>query len=119
MLLEDGTDLESYWPLLMVKDFDSKEFTVSDEFMTNGDVPTLAMQGLIDDPVNPFTGKAITSDAKQNTLYVLESDVWSTAKNNGTTFLPGRWFAVKDSMLDPDNWTLVAEDAVLPAEKSS
>ena len=119
MLLEDGTDLESYWPLLMVKDFGSKEFTVSDEFMTNGDVPSLAMQGLIDDPVNPFTGKAITSDAKQNTLYVLESDVWSTAKNNGTTFLPGRWFAVKNSMLDPDNWTLVAEDAVLPAERSS
>ena len=38
-------DVEFFYPLLMVKDFDSKEFKVSDEFMTNADVPTLATEG--------------------------------------------------------------------------
>ena len=117
MCLEDGTDLERFWPLLMVKDFGSKEFTVSNEFMTNGDVPTLAMQGLIGNPVNPFTGNAINSDTKQGTLYVIDSQIWNTNENNGNAFLPARWFAVKDSMLDPNNWKLVAEDATLPPEE--
>ncbi len=33
-----------YYPLLMVKDFRSTEFTTSDEFMTNADVPTLVIK---------------------------------------------------------------------------
>ena len=61
---EEVFDITAYYPLLMVKDFDSTEFTVSHEFMTNADTPTLAMEGLIDNPVNPFTGKAINADEK-------------------------------------------------------
>ena len=116
--LEDGQgqDMERFWPLLMVKDFNSKEFTVSDEFMTNGDVPTLAMQGLISNPINPFTGNAITNEAKHGTLYVIDSDFWSTEENNGNTFLPARWYSVKGSMLDLSNWELVSSNAVLGAE---
>ena len=57
-------NVELYYPLLMVKDFDSEGFVTNDEFMTNGDVPVLATNGLIENPVNPCTGKAINSDEK-------------------------------------------------------
>ena len=53
---DDNETIEYYFPLLLVKDFGSTEFTISDEFMTNADVPTLATQGLIENPTNPFTG---------------------------------------------------------------
>ena len=91
--------------LLMVKDFDSKEFTVDDQFMTNADTPTLAMQGIISNPVNPFTGNPINSAKKdeptQTIFYCYE---WDTAKNNGTTFMPGHWFTVHDDVFNRDNW---------------
>lgn len=52
----------------MVKDFNRKGFSTSDTFMTNADVPALAMEDLIRDPKNPFTGKAINSDEKTHTI---------------------------------------------------
>ena len=58
----------------------------------------------------------ISSDAKQGPLYVLDSQIWNTNENNGNTYLPGRWFLVKDSMLDKNNWTVVAENATLPVK---
>lgn len=57
-------DIMAYKPLLLVKDFNSKELTTDNTFMTNADTPTIAFQGLIADPVNPFTGNKINSDAK-------------------------------------------------------
>ena len=53
-----------YDPLLLVKDFDSQELITDASFMTNADTPTLAFAGLVEDPVNPFTGNKITSDGK-------------------------------------------------------
>lgn len=49
--------IEQVYPLLMVKDFGSSEFTISEEFMTNADVPTLAMKDLITEHRNPLHGK--------------------------------------------------------------
>ncbi len=108
-------DVESYFPLLMVKDFNSTEFTTSDEFMTNADVPTLAVADVISDPINPFTGNAIDSSEKtahdQMVIASADSDI---ATNNGNRFHSARWYSVHDSIWDKSNWTLVAEDAVLP-----
>ena len=114
LILEDGTDVERYYPLLMVKDFGSTAFTTSDEFMTNADVPTLAMKDLIENPVNPFTGAPINSEKKKGTLYVFGSDAWSTSKNNGNTFWAGKWYSVHDSMLNRDNWKDAGENRTLP-----
>ena len=52
--IDEETDVSFCYPLLMVKDFNSEEFTVSEEFMTNGDVPAIAMKDIIDNPRNPF-----------------------------------------------------------------
>ena len=58
-------DVMSYHPVLLVKVFNSKGFHMDDRFMTNADTPILALDGLIDAPVNPFTGKPITNAAKE------------------------------------------------------
>lgn len=110
-------DLASYYPLLMVKDFDSDTFTTSDEFMTNADVPTMALQGLIENPVNPFTGKEINNDEKfAHDQYISTSGVWEVSKNNGNQFLPSQWFAVSGSIWDMDNWRLIEEVTTIPEE---
>lgn len=112
---EDATlDLECYMPLLLVKDFDAHGFITCDEFMTNADVPVLATTGLIENPVNPFTGKTITSAEKTaHAQYICRSNIWSTSKNNGNTFLPSQWASVRDNLWDLDNWAFYETECVL------
>ena len=101
---------EYYNPVLLVKDFDASGFTESDEFMTNADTPTLALSGLIEDPVNPFTGNPINSDPKyEGDLLVLASHEFYISRNNGTTFMPGPWYTVHDDIREIDNWEYVGE----------
>ena len=112
---DDTTNAEYYNAVLLVKDFNSKEFNVSDEFMTNADVPTLALNGTIENPVNPFTGKPINNDYKfEEDLYIIRSKQWRTQVNNGNTFLPAKWALVKDNLWDKNNWTFIEEESVLP-----
>ncbi|MBE6886497.1 MAG: hypothetical protein E7486_06050 [Ruminococcaceae bacterium] len=107
-------DVEYYFPLLMVKDFGSREFTVSDEFMTNADVPTLATEGIISRPVNPFTGKVINNLEKTaHDQLVILSEEWSTGSNNGTTFHPALWASVKENLWERENWTFSKVETVL------
>lgn len=107
-------DVESYFPLLMVKDFDAKEFTTSYEFMTNADVPSLAMSGLIDNPKNPFTGKIINSEEKSaHDQFIIMSNDLDISVNNGNTFLPAGWISVKENIWDKDNWKFYDEKTVL------
>ncbi len=117
-ILDDSSnpmmDMGYYQPLLMVKDFDSKEFSTSDEFMTNADVPTLAFSGLIENPTNPFTGKAINNKAKtEHKQMVLISNKWDIKVNNGTTYLPGVWASVDGSATDKSKWTIYSGEQVL------
>ncbi len=109
-----GTTVDAYFPLLLVKDFDAKGFSTSDEFMTNADVPWLAMEGLIDNPVNPFTGKAINDSEKHaHDQYICMSEEYTLNKNSGNTFLPSKWASVKDNIWDESNWAFSTEKAVL------
>ncbi|MBE6563564.1 MAG: hypothetical protein E7660_07490 [Ruminococcaceae bacterium] len=118
MMLDDGSgetvDTEFYYPLLMVKDFDSEGFTTSDEFMTNADVPVMAFDGLVEAPVNPFTGNEITDAEKySHEQFIIRSDVFDVEKNNGYTYLPSKWASVKDDIFDKDNWTFYNEETVI------
>ncbi|MDE6025184.1 MAG: YidC/Oxa1 family membrane protein insertase [Lachnospiraceae bacterium] len=110
----DPDDVELYYPLLLVKDFGSTEFSVSEEFMTNADVPVLATDDLIENPINPFTGKAITNSEKTaHEQYIIVSAEANTAFNNGNTFLPARWARVKDDLWNRANWEFYNEEIVL------
>ncbi len=107
-------NVEFYYPLFMVKDFDSKEFSVSDKFMTNADVPTMATDGIINNPTNPFTQKPINSNEKNaHEQFVIISDVFSTSQNNGNTFLPAYWASVKGNLWDKNNWSFYDKLTVL------
>lgn len=118
LILEDGFDIERNYALLMVKDFNEGGFETSEEFMTCADIPALAVEDVIEDPVNPFTGKRIGYGNKEtNEQYVITSIDYDISVNNGTQFLPAAWYTVQDDMRKPENWKLVAEDAVLPLEE--
>ncbi len=109
---------ESFYPLLLVKDFDAKGFTTSDEFMTNADVPTLATHGIIDNPVNPFTGNPINSDEKSaHDQIVAVSTDWNVDDHVNNTFLPTRWASVSDDLHNQNNWSFCDEPVILKDHK--
>ena len=98
-------DGESYTPLLMVKDFDSRgDLKTSEEFMTNADTPYLATKDIISNPTNPYTGKPLSTDAKQTGVMIYRSNHWNLTNNTGTTYMPGDWFRVKDDVWKLENW---------------
>ena len=109
-LFTDDFDIENYNPVLMVKDFDSHGFNISDEFMTNADTPVLALNGIVDNPINPFTGNPITDQDKYDQpILISDSHQFDIEYNNGTTFLPGPWYEVNGNVLDPDSWEYAGE----------
>ena len=112
-----SVDLSSYNPLLMVKDFGASQWTTDDRLMSNADVPALAAQGLIDNPLNPFTGNELGSDYKnREKLYVIASRKWSVRENNGNMFLPDHWLQfMGGDVCDVENWQY-AGFGTLPAE---
>ncbi len=105
----EGQDMEFYFPLLMVKDFNSKGFSVSQESMTNADTPVIATNGLINDPANPFTGNPINSDPKFGIRYIYYTDFISAADNSGNTFEHGKWYRLDGDPHVPENWKYVGE----------
>ncbi|MBQ4270924.1 MAG: YidC/Oxa1 family membrane protein insertase [Clostridiales bacterium] len=106
----DDLDAEFYNPVLLVKDFDSEGFTESSEFMTNADTPVIAFDGLIEDPVNPFTGNIISSSYKSDEpLLVSDSHSFDIEYNNGNVFEAGPWYQVDGDVLDIRSWEYAGE----------
>ncbi|MBR4010770.1 MAG: YidC/Oxa1 family membrane protein insertase [Clostridiales bacterium] len=115
----DGYNMERFNCLLMVKDFNSTGFTTDYTFMTNADVPTIAMEGIVEDPINPGTGNPVNSDLKEGDIYVDYSTAydglgearWNLEYNDGNTFSydeEGLWFkVVNGDIFDKDSWILV------------
>lgn len=102
---EDGLQLTS---LLMVKDYYAHGFVTNEQFMTNADVPTLAVKDTIPDAHNPFTGKIIdNSDKNPADTHVFGTFDVQASQHSGTTFLPGNWFSVHDDVRAGKNWTFL------------
>lgn len=107
MKLSNGVNVETLNPLLLVKDFNSKGFNVSDEFMTNADTPSLALKDIIDNPVNPFTGKFIDNSAKTAHAQTITTSQESDNKDGQRKTLitdDGEWWNVQDNIFDVNNW---------------
>ncbi len=114
MIMDDiDLDVEAIDPVLMVKDFDASGSLVADEtFMVNADVPTIVLEGIVNDPVNPYSGNVINSDAKRDGLIV-------NASTNGLSTLHGdyvydisdsHWYTVKEgNICDRANWELYGQ----------
>lgn len=111
--------LESYAPLLMVKDFEEKGFKTSNEFMTNADIVTLATQNLGFVAKNPFTGKNISMEEKfSHKQFISTTDSYSIYKNNGNSFLPSTWLSFDSTkpncnIYDLECWDYLEDNIVL------
>jgi len=98
MLLPNNDWLSGYHALLLVKDFMSDGDLITDTtFKTHGDVPAIAMSGLVDNPKNPFSGNPVAY-AKKN------SAVITTASALQYKIADNQWLSVHDNIFDPNNW---------------
>lgn len=114
-ILEDGYDAQIFLALLMVKDFNdsSDVMTVSDDFMTIADVPYLAVNGIVTDAVNPYTGKNIEIDTEQKKHpYITSSENYVITDNKGYVFdtRDDDWYTVDGPVYDPESWTNLGPD---------
>jgi hypothetical protein len=112
-------DLEvvgAFNPVLLVKDFcDSTglhEMSIDYSFMTNADVPTLAVSNIIPNAINPFTGRQInTAEKRAHQQMVTTSGLYDADdRNAGRTQFDtsdGHWYAVSDNIFDLNNWHLI------------
>jgi hypothetical protein len=99
--LPDNNRLSAFHALLLVKDFESRGNLVTDNtFMTIGDVPLLAMNSLIENPINPFSGNLIESDKENGVMVTTAGSLQFSISNN-------QWLHVKDNIFDPANWRAV------------
>lgn len=107
-------EMECYNPLLLYKDFNSTGFSISEDFMTNADTPYLAVNDVIDNPINPYTGKPVTNESK----YVLpvkidnSNDFIITYNNNNTFTNDYYWYYIDstDDIFNPDNWRYIMKE---------
>jgi hypothetical protein len=103
-------NVNNYNPLLMVKDFNTSGTLKTDNtFMSNADVPVLAFNDLIDNPVNPFTGVQITNEAKKSPLYIAISGSLYLEGPDTTQFIldSKKDYYVHENIFDPNNWEKV------------
>ena len=103
--------IDAFNPVLMVKDFGSSGFNVCDDLMTNADVPYLATCGIIDNPVNPFSGNRIIPLSEYNgNLYIYDSDDWNVtdteADADAVRYIRDNWYLFNGTnVFDLDSWS--------------
>ena len=97
--------VDHYNSLLMVKDFNSQDnLKIDTSFMSTADVPALAMQGLIENPFNPFTMNPITENPKKEPLLILVNRV-NEINNNEIELGIHNTYYVINNIFDEKNWT--------------
>jgi hypothetical protein len=109
IILPNGESLEAYTALLMVKDFHAHgALIVDDSFMTNADVPLIALKDIVENPLNPWTGKIITGN-KENGITLTTSVLWSVDRHSEYSFAikPDEWLHVHTTIYDQNNWSQV------------
>ena len=112
MIMPGKLDVQWYNAMLLVKDFAKRGSLITDDtFMTTADTPSIAMEGIVEDPVNPYTGNAVNEDPKKEPQLMTTSHNYGISKNNGTTFdtSDGEWFSVHDDIFEYDNWENVTD----------
>jgi hypothetical protein len=103
-------NIDNFNPILLFKDFNaSGELKTNMTFMTNADVPFLAMNDQIENPVNPFTGNAVSIKNKENPLYIAVSGSVGLENPNKTLFNlnPKKDYYVPGGLFEEKNWSRV------------
>jgi YidC/Oxa1 family membrane protein insertase len=103
-----GRQWTRYNPVLMVKDFNATGRLLQNwDFMTNADVPQLALDGIVDDPVNPWTGRPLSEMGKENGAFITSNGAFMEYEHERNNFAikPDEWMHVHDNILDKNNWS--------------
>jgi YidC/Oxa1 family membrane protein insertase len=109
VFLPNKVNLQSCAAFLLVKDFNSRgRLSIDDSFMTNADVPLIALEGIAESPVNPWSGKIIKSD-KEDGVTITSADLWNISDHPKNVFniKPNEWLHVHTNIYDPENWKQV------------
>jgi hypothetical protein len=106
ILLPDGNFVSRYNALLMVKDFNAEGVVKTDRrFMTQADVPMLVLDGVVNNPRNPFTNNTIQADKKDGVTITTSSRFYPTNHGkNKFKIEDHEWLYVRDNIFDPANW---------------
>ena len=96
--------------LLLYKDFGDKgSLQIDSRFMTTADVPILALGGIVENPVNPFTGNLVDSSQKKDgVLVTTHVSLWAPEHSKSEyifTVPDDSWYHVKDNIFVDSNWT--------------
>ena len=113
---ERKNDTMIFKSLLLVKDFGSTELTFDDTFMTNADTPTIAFRDTVENPINPFTGKEISSEAKSKNEHFIahtEKDAIEDYDNDLRQYNNITWIGFKgNDTFDMSAWRIIGEKLI-------
>lgn len=99
----------SFNPVLFVKDFNKTgSYTTDNTFMTNADAALLSVKGVIEKPINPFTGKNILNQTDKKNVRILYYTDFKASQD----FYPdykciypsAKFYKVSKNIFEPDNW---------------
>jgi YidC/Oxa1 family membrane protein insertase len=101
--------VEQFNPILFFKDFNTNGDMKTDmTFMSNADVVSMAVNGIIDNPANPFTGNVISTERKNNPLLILIHRVENKNENEVVLNSQNAYY-VHDNIFDEGNWVKVKQ----------
>jgi len=98
---------EQYNPVFLFKDFNSHgSLSINNDFMTNADVPFFALNGLFENPVNPFTGNPITTQPKEEGILITTHHSPMAGSHGKYIFniKKKEWMYLHDSIFEASNW---------------
>jgi len=98
--------VSTFNPLLMFKDFNNDgSLIIDNSFMTNADAPLLAIDGIINEKINPFTNKPLLSD-KDKGIFVYTTDGRTRHGHSKYKYHVGKnyYHFVKDNIFIKENW---------------
>jgi YidC/Oxa1 family membrane protein insertase len=110
--LPNGSALQPYNPLLMVKDFHSRDdgrtngsLKTDNSFMTNADTVFFALKDIVENPINPFTHQPLQSD-KAGGVRITTIGALSSYRHTKYQYNIGedQWLHVHTNIFDPANW---------------
>jgi len=107
IVLPNNHNFQEFKALLLVKNFNSHgRLSVDNSFMTNADVPVIALDDIVKNPVNPWTGKPIKSE-KEDGVTIANPLSWEPYRHPVNVFdiRPDAWLHVRANIYAPENWS--------------
>jgi membrane protein insertase Oxa1/YidC/SpoIIIJ len=105
-----GESRELYNPVFLFKDFNSHgALSINNDFMTNADVPFFTLNGLMENPVNPFTSYPVTTQPKEKGILITTHHLPMASSHGKYIFniKNNEWIHLRDSIYEASNWEKV------------